>query len=96
MNPLICQVFQSSKKPGMYLYVEKNEQFRRVPEALMSLFGTPKQALVLALTAEKKLAQANAVDVIEKIKEQGYYLQMPPIEDSEMKGVAQKNSKISH
>lgn len=93
---MICQVFQSSKKPGMYLYVEKSEQFKRVPEALMNLFGTPKQALVLALTAEKKLAQANAADVIEKIKEQGYYLQMPPIEDSEMKEVAQKNSKISH
>lgn len=96
MSPLICQIFQSSKKPGMYLYVEKKEQFARVPEPLMQLFGKPKEALVLVLNAEKKLAKADIHEVIKQIKEQGYYLQMPPLEASEMKDIALKNSKISH
>lgn len=96
MSPLICQIFQSSKKPGMYLYVEKKEQFKRVPEALMQLFGRPKEAMVLALHANRKLVRADVNEVIKQIKEQGYYLQMPPVESGEMNEIALKNSKLSH
>lgn len=95
MSKLICQVYRSSKKAGMYLYVDKKEQLARVPEALLQLFGTPQEAMVLLITPEKQLAKLNGDELIKQIEESGYYLQMPPIEDSEMKDIAVKNSKLA-
>lgn len=79
----------------MYLYVDKKEQLARVPEALLQLFGTPQEAMVLLITPEKQLAKLNGDELIKQIEESGYYLQMPPIEDSEMKDIAVKNSKLA-
>jgi uncharacterized protein YcgL (UPF0745 family) len=43
----------------------------------MNLFGTPEFALEFHLTPERKLAVANAEDVIDNLSSQGFYLQMP-------------------
>lgn len=95
MSKLICQVYRSSKKADMYLYVDKKEQLARVPEALLKLFGTPQEAMVLLITPEKQLAKLSGDELIKQIEENGYYLQMPPLEDSEMKDIAVKNSKLA-
>jgi len=75
---ILCDVYRSSKKPGIYLYVRKDEGLARVPEELMLTFGTPKHALSFKLTAERKLAKEDASKVIENLQEQGYHLQLPP------------------
>ena len=77
---LQCSVYRSAKKEGMYLYVPKQNSFDRVPEALLQTFGTPGHVMDLELTPERKLARANAPDVINGILQNGYYLQMPPSE----------------
>lgn len=74
----ICQIFRSSRKPEMYLYVDKAEGLEQVPEALLAQFGEPQAVMVLALDASRKLARAQAADVLEKIASQGFFLQMPP------------------
>lgn len=95
MSKIICQVYRSSKKSDMYLYVDKKQDLTRVPEALLAIFGKPQAAMVLLLDENKKLARANVSDVIKSIEEQGFYLQMPPLENSEMQDVAIKNSKLA-
>lgn len=75
---LICQVYRSSRKEEMYLYVEKQRDMEDVPEDLRKTFGEPQPVMVLALTAARKLARADTAQVIESIESQGYYLQMPP------------------
>lgn len=75
---LICEIFRSPRKPEMYLYVEKSRGYEDVPPALLAQFGEPQALMVLVITPEKKLARANAVDVLAQIKELGFYLQMPP------------------
>jgi uncharacterized protein len=95
MSKIICQVYRSSKKSDMYLYVDKKQDLTRVPEALLTIFGKPQAAMVLLLDENKKLARANVGDVIKSIEEQGFYLQMPPLENSEMQDVAIKNSKLA-
>ena len=95
MSKIICQVYRSSKKSDMYLYVDKKQDLTRVPEALLTIFGKPQAAMVLLLDENKKLARANVSDVIKSIEEQGFYLQMPPLENSEMQDVAIKNSKLA-
>ncbi|MFL3654605.1 MAG: YcgL domain-containing protein [Halioglobus sp.] len=75
---LVCQVFRSSRKQEMYLYVDKSRGLQDIPDALMAQFGEPTPVMVLLLTPEKKLARANVAAVLDDIKEQGFYLQMPP------------------
>lgn len=75
---LVCQVFRSSRKQEMYLYVDKSRGLQDIPDALMAQFGEPTLVMVLLLTPEKKLARANVAAVLDDIKEQGFYLQMPP------------------
>ena len=94
MSQVICQVFRGSKKADMYLYVDKKEGLERVSEPLLKLFGTPVPAMVLLLNKEKKLLRAEVTDVMQQIQEKGFYLQMPPVQDSEMQEIALKNTKL--
>lgn len=75
---LICQLFKSPRKPEMYLYVEKSIGLREVPESLLAQFGEPEALMVMVITAEKSLARANATEVMDEIRDNGFYLQMPP------------------
>ena len=75
---ILCSIYRSVKKEGMYLYVEKKEGLERVPEALLRIFGKPQLAMTLLLGVDRKLAHADRDEVVLAIAEQGYYLQMPP------------------
>ena len=77
----ICSIYQSSKKPGMYLYVLKSDALECVPEALMAAFGKAKHSFDLVLTPERTLAREDITVVLENLDKQGYHLQMPPAED---------------
>jgi len=92
---LICEVYKSPKHEGMYLYVKKSDAMAKVPEALLERFGTPKAAMVLLLTPDKKLARANTEKVIASITENGYYLQLPPPKDEAMQAINLQNSKLN-
>ncbi|PVZ64965.1 YcgL domain-containing protein [Pelagibaculum spongiae] len=73
-----CAIYRSSKKQEMYLYVEQEDDFSRVPEALLKLFGTPTHVMNLQLTPERKLARVPVEKVIGNLQANGYYLQQPP------------------
>lgn len=75
---LICEVFKSSRKDEMYLYVDKRQGFADIPEPLLETFGKPVPVFTMLLTADKKLSRVNAADVMESIQDKGFYLQMPP------------------
>ncbi|MCW8886847.1 MAG: YcgL domain-containing protein [Motiliproteus sp.] len=80
----ICSVFKSPKKDEMYLYVDKREGLERVPEALLSSFGEPKEVMTLLVAPGKKLARVEAEKVLADILKQGFYLQMPPAREEYM------------
>lgn len=75
---LICQIYRSPRKPETYLYVEKSIGLEHVPDFLLSQFGEPEALMVVLITPEKHLARANAVEVMDQIRDNGFYLQMPP------------------
>jgi hypothetical protein len=77
----ICSIYRSTKRAGMYLYVLKSDELKRVPEGLLAVFGQPLLAFNLVLTPERKLQQEDIVQVLENLDKQGYHLQMPPPED---------------
>ena len=81
---IICSIYRSKKKDEMYLYVDKTKALSLVPESLLSMFGKPEHRMDMLLTADKKLAKANAEDILSNIDEKGYYLQMPPVRETYM------------
>lgn len=75
---MLCAIYSSSKRDQTYLYVEKKDDFSRIPEVLMKSFGTPQFAMMLSLDTRKKLASADIEKVKEALKQEGFYLQLPP------------------
>lgn len=79
-NKIMCSVYRSPKKEGMYIYVPKNDPFEQVPEALLQQFGTPGHVMDLLLTPERSLARVDVREVMAAVGNQGYFLQMPPLD----------------
>ncbi len=96
MNKILCNIYRSSRKEGMYLYVTKNEDLGRVPETLLELFGRPALVTTMLIDKEKKLAHVDAANLLINIISKGFYLQMPPQQDAEMRKIAEQNSKLEH
>ncbi len=72
------EIFRSPRKEEMYLYVDRAQGTKDVPESLMKQFGEPQSVMTMLLDAQRKLARVNAADVLAGIAEQGFFLQMPP------------------
>ncbi|CBL46945.1 Conserved hypothetical protein [gamma proteobacterium HdN1] len=81
---LLCSIYKSPKKEGMYLYVPRKELFAKVPEALMDAFGRPAHVMDMLLQPGKKLANADIDKVMAEVREKGFYLQMPPVSDENL------------
>ena len=75
-----CVVYKGSRKPDAYLYIQREGDFSQVPESLMGLMGSLQLVISFDLTADSTLAQARVEEVLQQLKEQGFYLQLPPSE----------------
>ncbi|WP_394203797.1 YcgL domain-containing protein [Marinagarivorans algicola] len=93
---IICNVYRSKKKDGLYLYVPKASGLSTVPEALLSMFGSPELAFSLLLTPERKLAKEDIQKVFESLDKEGFYLQLPPVkQDDYMQEINRHNHKMA-
>lgn len=81
MAERLLKVYKSERMQYSYLYVDAFKDLTSVPEALLQGFGEPAFVMSLKLSPERKLALANAGDVLAAVEEQGFYLQMPPPAD---------------
>lgn len=79
---MLCAVYKTKKKSGMFLYVPKKDDFDEVPEALMNQFGRPELVMLLPLDKREHLAGVDKQKLTDALSEQGYYLQMPPKEEN--------------
>jgi len=91
----ICTIYRSSKKEGMYLYVDKQKDLELVPENLLKLFGKPEHAMTLVLTPEKVLARVDIDHVLAELEDKGYFLQMPPEKEAYLQKINEQNSKLN-
>lgn len=73
-----CTIYKGAKKEDHYLYVEREGDFSRVPEDLLAMLGELTRVMSIELSEERKLMQADVVQVMASLQEQGYYFQMPP------------------
>ena len=75
---MICAVYKSQKKLDAYLFVEPDQEFKRVPQTLLDMLGRLEYVMEVDLDQRDKLAQADLQQVKTALSEQGYYLQLPP------------------
>jgi uncharacterized protein YcgL (UPF0745 family) len=88
----LLTVWSSPKKEEMYLYTDRLEALKRVPEDLFLMFGTPKEVMGLPLSEDKKLGRADAKKVLDEIKIRGFYLQLPPVREGYMLDIHKDSS----
>lgn len=75
---LFCSIYKTRRKEGMYLYVDRRKGLDDLPEALLKQFGTPVHVTDMILSEDRPLARADVAQVMESIRQQQFYLQMPP------------------
>jgi hypothetical protein len=73
-----CFIYKSLKKDYLYLYLVIKDDFSKVPEDLLNNFGKIEFVMDIELSAERKLAREDAQKVIECLKVQGFFVQLPP------------------
>ena len=78
---MLCAIYKSKKKPGSYLYLAKRDDFASLPEALLEQFGKPEIVMMFNLLGSKRLYSVDNQEILEKIKQQGFYLQIPQQDD---------------
>ena len=75
---MLCAVYKSLKKDQTYLYIERRDDFDKVPEALLATFGKPELVTLINLEKRTSLALADLSKVKAELSAKGYYLQLPP------------------
>ena len=79
---MLCAIYRSPNRDQTYLFIEKKDDFSRVPEELLKSFGKPVFSMLINLANRDKLANADIEKVKQELTDSGYYLQFPPpVED---------------
>lgn len=84
---MLCEIYKSSKKDEMYLYVasenysddvEQIDPLAKLSDALRSAFGRATFVMKIELNENRKLARANVLHVMDSIQTNGFFIQLPP------------------
>lgn len=73
-----CVIYRCSRQDEMYLYVREDLDPASLPEALQRQAGRLTEVMRLSLGSGRKLARADVASVIARLRETGWYLQLPP------------------
>lgn len=92
---MLCAVYKSKNKLDTYLFVEKRDDFSKVPEPLLAMFGQPVFVMLLNLAKRQQLAQADLSQVKQQLSEHGFYLQLPPPTENLLDELKQQNGVTS-
>lgn len=71
-------VYKGSRKADTYLYIEHENDFSGVPQIILELMGSLELVLDIDLAKRDRLAIADIYEVRNKLREEGFYIQMPP------------------
>lgn len=75
---LDCRIYRCSKQDEMYIYLRHDVVEDDIPGALRSRLGDLIEVMQLELTPSRKLARVDVKEVMNKLQQDGFFLQMPP------------------
>ena len=79
MSSIDTIVFKSAKKNDFYLFIKADMEFESLPKELRNSFGKPIFVMDLTIDERRSLARADPLKVLSALKENGFYLQFPPV-----------------
>lgn len=77
-----CVIYKGPSRPDTYLFIESSEDYSRVPAGLLAQLGTLEEVMTLELTPERRLARVDVAVLMRALRDDGFYLQLPPREES--------------
>ena len=77
-------VYKSLRKADTYVFLAARDDFARLPPAVLAPLGELRFVLEVALTSERKLAQADADVVRRNLAERGFHIQFPATQPDPM------------
>lgn len=80
MESINISAYRSPKKEELYLYVTEGKNLEDLPNELLVMFGEPQHVIDFELNEQRKMPRCEPLEVMKKIQQKGYYLQMPPTE----------------
>ncbi|MEH6421254.1 YcgL domain-containing protein [Pseudomonas sp. CGJS7] len=72
-------VYKSLRKADTYVYLSARDDFERLPKPVRAQLGSLQFVLEVELSAQRKLARADAATVRENLANRGFHLQLPPV-----------------
>jgi len=92
---MLTAVYKSKKKADTFLFIEKRDDFSKVPEPLMAMFGQPQYVMIINLAKRTQLGVADLDILKQSLSDQGYYLQIPPPEENLLSQLRKQNGADS-
>jgi uncharacterized protein YcgL (UPF0745 family) len=74
----LCRIFRSGQRAETYLYLAQGRAFDDLPEELRAAFGEPVYVMQLTLDEGRRLARVDVRLVLQRLRDPGYFLQLPP------------------
>jgi len=92
---MLTAVYKSKKKADAFLFVEKRDDFSKVPEPLMTMLGQPHYVMIINLAKREHLGGSDLEVVKAELNDKGYYLQLPPPEQNLLSELRKQNGADS-
>jgi uncharacterized protein YcgL (UPF0745 family) len=77
-DSVACTVFRCARQDQMYLYVREHFDLQALPAGLVKRIGALSPVMTLSLTEARVLARVSTRAVIAALRDQGWFLQLPP------------------
>ena len=78
-----CEVYRSNRKAGTYLFVADAEDLGNLPDDLKARLEPLEWVMAIDLAERKTLASTRPAAVIDSIESRGFFLQLPPGEETD-------------
>tara|TARA_B100001741_G_scaffold95697_1_gene78431 strand:+ start:1951 stop:2199 length:249 start_codon:yes stop_codon:yes gene_type:complete len=80
---LKCEVYRSNRKAGTYLFVADAEDLGNLPDDLKARLEPLEWVMAIDLAERDTLAATRPATVIDSIESRGFFLQLPPGEETD-------------
>lgn len=74
---MLCYVYRSSKKDGLYVYLADEDGLSQLPAPVLQQLGEAEMAMSIDLAKRTSLGHEDIDTVRNNLKEQGFHVQMP-------------------
>ena len=78
-----CEVYRSNRKAGTYLFVADTQDLGNLPNDLTAQLEPLEWVMAIDLAERETLAAARPAPVVDSIESRGFFLQLPPGEETD-------------